>query len=112
VSESIEPPLETAPPRETAPGMGVAEVRLKPRKVRPFFGRHPWVLDSAVAGIDREPADGDVVDLISDKGRFVARGLFNSHSRIRVRLYTWSPNRWTTRFGGDGSWRRSLCGAS
>lgn len=78
------------PSRETAPGMGVAEVWLKPRKVRPFFGRHPWVLDSAIARIDGQPADGDVVDLISDKGRFVARGLFNSKSRIRVRLYTWN----------------------
>ena len=35
--------------------------------------------------------DGDVVDLISDKDRFIARGLFNSRSQLRVRLYTWDP---------------------
>lgn len=75
---------------QTAPGMGVARVCLKPRKVRPFFGRHPWVLDSAIARVEGKPADGDAVDLISDKGRFIARGLYNSSSRIRVRLYTWS----------------------
>jgi 23S rRNA (cytosine1962-C5)-methyltransferase len=90
--------------RQTAPGMGVAEVRLKPRKVRPFFGRHPWVLDSAIARVDGQPADGDVVDLISDKGRFVARGLFNAKSRIRVRLYSWSAAEPLD----DAFWRRRL----
>lgn len=67
-----------------------AQVILKPRKARPFFGRHPWVLDSAVDRVEGQPADGDVVDLMSDKGKFVARGVYNAHSRIRVRLYTWS----------------------
>lgn len=75
--------------RETAAGLGVAQVWLKPRKAQPFFGRHPWVLDTAIAKIEGPVTDGDVVDLISDKGRFIARGLFNSHSRLRVRLYTW-----------------------
>ena len=35
--------------------------------------------------------NGDNVDLVSDKGRFVARGIYNARSRIRVRLYAWSP---------------------
>ena len=76
---------------ESAPGLSVAQVVLKPRKAQPFFGRHPWVLDSAVAKVEGSVADGDVVDLISDKGKFIARGLFNSRSRLRVRLYTWDP---------------------
>lgn len=67
-----------------------AQVILKPRKARPFFGQHPWVLDSAVERVEGQPADGDVVDLMSDKGKFVARGIYNAQSRIRVRLYTWS----------------------
>jgi 23S rRNA (cytosine1962-C5)-methyltransferase len=90
--------------RESAPGMGVAEVWLKPRKVRPFFGRHPWVLDSAIARVEGQATDGDVVDLISDKGRFVARGLFNSKSRIRVRLYTWN----SAESLDDAFWQRRL----
>jgi 23S rRNA (cytosine1962-C5)-methyltransferase len=67
----------------------MSKIILKPRKARPFYGRHPWVLDSAVDRIDGAPADGDVVDLLSDKHKFIARGIFNSRSRIRVRLYTW-----------------------
>ena len=57
-------------------------------------------------GSKEAAADGDVVDLLSDKGKFIARGIFNSRSRIRVRLYTWQrPSRWTRRFGG-GAWSR------
>ena len=37
-------------------------------------------------------SDGDVVDLVSHVGNFVARGLYNSHSKIRVRLYTWAAD--------------------
>jgi len=67
-------------------------VRLKPRKARPFYGRHPWVLDAAIAAVSDRPADGDVVDLTADDGRFIARGVINSRSRIRVRLYTWQED--------------------
>lgn len=65
------------------------QVRLKPRKARPFYGRHPWVLDTAIAGVTEYPRDGDVVDLVSEHGEFIARGVLNSRSRIRVRLYSW-----------------------
>jgi 23S rRNA (cytosine1962-C5)-methyltransferase len=34
--------------------------------------------------------DGAMVDLLNDKGRFIARGFYNSKSHIRVRLYTWN----------------------
>jgi 23S rRNA (cytosine1962-C5)-methyltransferase len=66
-------------------------VVLKPQRARPFYGRHPWVYAGAVSAVEGEPADGDVVDLASHQGEFVARGLFNSQSKIRVRLYTWDP---------------------
>ena len=78
--------------RETAVGFAMAQAVLKPRKARPFYGRHPWVLDSAIARIDGDVNDGDVVDLVTDAGKFVARGIYNSRSRIRVRLYSWIIN--------------------
>jgi 23S rRNA (cytosine1962-C5)-methyltransferase len=82
----------------------MTQVILKPRKARPFFGRHPWVLDSAIDRIHGSPADGDVVDLISDKDKFIARGIYNSRSRIRVRLYSWQPAEPID----DGFWRSKL----
>jgi 23S rRNA (cytosine1962-C5)-methyltransferase len=66
-------------------------VVLQPRRARPFFGHHPWVFAGAIAAVEGDPADGDVVDLFSDRGQLVARGLYNSQSNIRVRLYTWNP---------------------
>jgi 23S rRNA (cytosine1962-C5)-methyltransferase len=66
-------------------------VQLKPRKARPFFARHPWVLDSAVQRVIGQPQDGDVVDLVTEKDHFIARGIYNQASRIRVRLYSWDP---------------------
>jgi len=72
--------------------MSAPRVVLKPRRARPFYGRHPWVFAGAIAAVAGEPADGDVVDLYSHAGNFVARGLYNSKSKIRVRLYCWSPD--------------------
>jgi len=83
------------------PGLPTATVVLKRQRARPFFGRHPWVLESAVAKVEGTPGDGDVVDLATHDGRFVARGLWNPHSRIRVRLYAFDP---ATKLD-DGFWR-------
>ena len=94
---------ETSPVVALPSSEPTARVVLKPRKARPFFGRHPWVLDSAVDRVDGPAADGDVVDLFTDQGKFIARGIYNSQSRIRVRLYTWKAgesldeNFWRTR---------------
>jgi 23S rRNA (cytosine1962-C5)-methyltransferase len=66
-----------------------ARVVLLPRRARPFYGRHPWVYAGAIAAVEGEPADGAVVDLVSHTGNFVARGFYNSRSKIRVRLYAW-----------------------
>ena len=84
--------------------MSCPRIFLKPRKARPFFGRHPWVLDSAVDRIEGAPGDGDVVDLFSDQQQFIARGIFNSRSRINVRLYTWNEAEPLD----DALWRRRL----
>ena len=82
----------------------MTHVLLKPRKARPFFGRHPWVLDSAIDRIEGSPADGDVVDLCAEDKRFIARGIFNSRSRIHVRLYTWNEAETLD----EAFWRRRL----
>lgn len=84
-------------------GLAAAQVILKPKKARPFYGRHPWVLDSAVDRVQGKPAEGAIVDLMSHNSKFVGRGLFNPHSRIRVRLYAFEAGQpldtqfWTDR---------------
>ena len=82
----------------------MARISLKPRKARPFHGRHPWVLDSAIERVEGSPLDGDEVELFSDRGQWVARGLYNSQSRIRVRLYSWNEQEPLD----EAFWRRKL----
>jgi 23S rRNA (cytosine1962-C5)-methyltransferase len=78
---------DAVPHVDTGEGLPTATIVLKPKRARPFFGRHPWVLDSAVLRVDGAPADGAVVDLATHDGQFVGRGLWNATSRLRVRLY-------------------------
>ena len=82
--------MNMAPPETNDPaGLATAQVILKPRKARPFCGRHPWVLDTAIDRIEGPAEAGAVVDLIAHNGKFVARGLYNPtqpHSSPAVHL--------------------------
>jgi len=72
--------------------MDVPTVHLRPRKALPFFSRHPWVFEGAIARTEGTVDPGSAVRLLSAEGKFVAWGLFNSHSAIRVRLYSWDES--------------------
>jgi 23S rRNA (cytosine1962-C5)-methyltransferase len=69
--------------------MSLPRVVVKPRRARPFFARHPWVFVSSIARVEGEPAPGEEVEVFSHERQFIARGLYNPHSAIRVRLYRW-----------------------
>lgn len=56
----------------------------------PLAGGHPWVFSGAIAATQGTPEDGSEVDVLASDGSFVARGLYNGRSQIRVRLYSWS----------------------
>ena len=64
-------------------------VVLAPGRDRPARGRHPWVFSGAIARVEGAPTDGAEVEVVAADGSFVARGLFNAQSQIRVRLYGW-----------------------
>jgi len=68
-------------------------VVLKPRRAQPFFYRHPWVFESAIARVEGEPQAGGEALLVTEKGDPVARGLFNPRSKIKLRLYRWETDR-------------------
>ncbi len=95
-------------------GLPTATVVLKPRRARPFFGRHPWVLESAISKTRGTPADGDVVDLVTHDGLYIARGLWNASSKIRVRLYAFDAaikldeSLWRSRLESAVALRKSL----
>lgn len=70
---------------------GGPQVVIRPRRAQPLFGRHPWAFAGAIESVSPGVAPGDEVDVVTDRGEWIARGLFNPHSGIRVRLYSWVP---------------------
>jgi 23S rRNA (cytosine1962-C5)-methyltransferase len=101
----------TAPPPTTAP-----RVYLKERRALPFFSRHPWVFAGAIDRVDGEVTPGAVVTLHASDGKFIAAGLYNPHSQIRVRLYSWNegehldPDFWSRRLDSAIALRHTLYG--
>jgi 23S rRNA (cytosine1962-C5)-methyltransferase len=73
-----------------AAGATLPRVVLRPRRARPFFARHPWVFAGSIERVEDEVGPGAEVAVVSFEGQFIARGLFNPHSAIRVRLYHWA----------------------
>ncbi len=72
-----------------AESLPASVITLKPRHALPFFKHHPWVFAGAIRSVQGDPQPGDEVVLHTHEGEFIARGLFNPHSQIRVRLYSW-----------------------
>lgn len=72
--------------------MITAQVILKQGREKSVVNRHPWIFSGAIARVEGNPANGDVVDVWNSKARFVGRGIYNEKSQIQVRLLTWNPN--------------------
>ncbi|MBM82192.1 MAG: pseudouridine synthase [Planctomycetaceae bacterium] len=88
-------------------------VTLKKRRALPFYNRHPWVFAGAIANVQGEPEPGSEVRLLASDGTFIARGLFNPVSNIRVRLYSWddsdlSDDLWSQRIDESIALRKRL----
>ncbi|MGN6135535.1 MAG: class I SAM-dependent rRNA methyltransferase [Aureliella sp.] len=64
---------------------------VRSEKAKVLAGRHPWVWDQSIIEPALPPAPGSVVDLVLADGRWLGRGIYNPASRIRVRVYQWSP---------------------
>jgi len=92
----------TAPLIETAshivPPRAAARVILRPRKalhftaaIRGFWRRRSTAWSRWASTSEHQlDVDGQVVELLNDKRKFIAYGIYNSRSRIAVRLYTWN----------------------
>lgn len=69
--------------------MNVVKLELARGLGRHLRAGHPWVFRKALEQVPKIPA-GSVVDL-TENGRFVARGYFDPHSAIAVRVLTRDP---------------------
>jgi 23S rRNA (cytosine1962-C5)-methyltransferase len=49
---------------------------------------HPWIFSNELAGVEGDPAAGDIVDVFTAEKKFLGKGYYNDKSRIPVRLLT------------------------
>ncbi len=61
-------------------------VHISPEAERAVRRGHPWLFDGAIARQSFAGAPGDIAVIFDRKRRFLAAGLFDPHSPIRVRI--------------------------
>ena len=71
--------------------MNEGTVILKPGREKPVLRRHPWIFSRAIQEV-QNVSPGGIVRVLSHAKEFLARGYFNPHSQIRVRLLSWNPD--------------------
>jgi 23S rRNA (cytosine1962-C5)-methyltransferase len=64
-------------------------IYLKKGREVPVLRGHPWIFSGAVEKVDDDKADVGVADIFDYRKDWLARGLYNSKSQIRVRVLTW-----------------------
>lgn len=62
----------------------------KTRKKRIEQG-HPWVFASELDRMEGEAQPGDLVDVVTHQGRYLATGYWNPRSQIAVRIVSYDP---------------------
>ena len=67
----------------------MSSVTLKPGKEKRVYTRHPWVFRSDIDSADAAVSTGDVVDIRSSKGKFLAKAFYNPTSQIALRILTY-----------------------
>ena len=67
----------------------MARAVLCPGKEKRVYSGHPWIFRSDISRIEGDVAPGDVVDVASSKGRFLARAYYNPASQIALRIMTY-----------------------
>ena len=77
---------------------------------------HPWIYEAEIAAQDA-CENGDLVDAVSEKGKYLGTGFVSFHSRIRVRLVSRNANDrfdaafWRRRFQYAWDYRKAVMGA-
>jgi len=65
------------------------KIQLKPGKDQSLLRFHPWVFSGAIKKIEGKPAEGELVEVVSNEGNFLGIGHYQVGS-ISVRLVTFT----------------------
>ena len=61
-------------------------VRVTPDAVRRLRGGHPWLFEGSIRSVNRDGVAGDLAVVFDDDRQFVAIGLWDPHSPIRMKV--------------------------
>jgi len=64
-------------------------IYLKSGRERPVLNGHPWIFSGAIESVEGPAEAVGVADIFDCKKNWLARGLYNPKSQIRLRLLTW-----------------------
>jgi 23S rRNA (cytosine1962-C5)-methyltransferase len=65
---------------------------LKPDRDAPVRRGHPWIFSGAIERVAGDEGEVGVADVFDSKKNWLARGLYNPKSQLRVRLLTWQKD--------------------
>ena len=79
-------------------------VTITPKGEKMLTGGHVWVFADEVTNLECSPENGSLVDVRSQKGKYLGIGFYNQNSKIRVRVVSKNANdKFDTAF-----WERKL----
>jgi 23S rRNA (cytosine1962-C5)-methyltransferase len=64
-------------------------VYLKQGRERPVLHGHPWIFSGALERVEGAADEVGLADIFDSRKNWLARGLYNPKSQIRVRVLTW-----------------------
>lgn len=67
-------------------------IHLNPGREKSLLRKHPWIFASAVGTVSGELEKGEVVEVRSSEGSWLAYAAYSPHSKIRARVWSWDPS--------------------
>lgn len=68
------------------------KLTITPKGERSLRHGHPWVFSDEIINVDGKYQNGDLVDVMSSKGKYLGTGFINDNSKIRVRVISTNAN--------------------
>ncbi len=93
------------------------KINITPKGERALRGGHPWVFADEITAVGGAYENGDIVDVYSQKERYLGSGFINDNSKIRVRLLSrnandrFDPVFWERRVRYAFEYRRTVMGS-
>lgn len=69
-----------------------ATLVLKPGRDKSLRRHHPWIMSGSVQRVTGDPAPGDTVVVVDDRGEALASAAYSPHSSIRARVWTFDTD--------------------